>query len=207
MQFSVTIPQIFYDLIARMVPGYLFLLMLSYELSGTGVNILSINKLSSNSLLIVLFVLSYGVMSYVMGWVLRSLSFLSAEKKVKKVSESDLEFKKITVPISEMYQKIRIKDEAVGFRILKLRAEARMLESSRTGMFYISCIAVTLILLNILDLLPRYNNSVLEWIVKIVIPVILTLAFWRREHHAWENYYGNIFSHYKILFTTSERLT
>ena len=148
MQFSVTIPQIFYDLIARIVPGSLFLIALTYELSGTGITSPLLTNLSSDVLLIILFVLACGIMSYLMGWVLHAFSFLSAEADIKKAHESNLASQKIRFSLREMYIMIRMKNEAAGFRILKLRAEARMLQSSRTGMFYISWIALGLVLLN-----------------------------------------------------------
>jgi hypothetical protein len=205
MQFSVTIPQLFYDLIARMIPGSLFLIMLSYEISGIGVNAPSLTNLSGNLLFITLLILISGIMSYLMGWVLPSFSFLSAERNIKKEYEATLKAQKITVSIREMNDLIRIKNEGAGFRILKRRAEARMLESSRVGMFCIVWIATGLMLLNILKLLPSSNNTALEWIIKIIIPIILTFAFWKQERHAWQAYYDNTISHYKILSSIEKK--
>jgi hypothetical protein len=205
MQFSVTIPQLFYDLIARMVPGSFFLIMLSFEISGTGVNAPSLTNLSGDLLSVTLFVLACGIMSYLMGWVLQSFSFLSAERNIKKEYEAILKSQKITLSIREMNDLIRIKNEAAGFRILKRRAESRMLESSRVGMFYISWIALGLIFLNALKLLPSLNNSALVWTIKVIIPIILTFAFWKQERHAWQGYYDNTISHYKILSTANKK--
>ena len=199
MKFSVTIPQLFYDLIGRAIPGFLFLFMLSYEVSDTGGIVPSLTNLPGDLLSITIFVLACGTMSYLMGWVLPSFSFLSAERNVKKEYETILKSQKITLSIREMYDLIRIKNEASGFHILKRRAEARMLESARVGMFYISWIALGLGLLNTPKLLPLSNNSATEWIIKVVIPIILTFAFWKQERRAWQAYYSNTISHYKIL--------
>lgn len=207
MQFSVTIPQLFYDLIARMVPGSLFLIMLSYEMSGTGVYTSSVNTFSSDLLSVTLYVLVGGIMSYLMGWVLQSFSFLSAEQSIKKEYDSILDSQKVTLEIREIYDLIRIKNEAAGFRILKRRAEARMLESSRVGMFYVSWISLGLILLNVLKQLPSFDISTLEWIIRVLIPIVLTLGFWKQEQRAWRGYYHNVINHYKILSTTNKRKT
>lgn len=205
MQFSVTIPQLFYDLIARAIPGSLFLIILSYEISDTGVNGPCLPSLSSDLLSVTLFVLACGIMSYLMGWVIPSYSFLTAEPNIKKEYESILKSQKITLPIREMVDLIRIKDEASGFRILKRRAEARMLESSRVGMFYISWIALGLVLLNALNVLPSANNSALGWTIKVIIPIILAFAFWKQERRAWQAYYNATISHYKILFARNKK--
>jgi hypothetical protein len=205
MQFSVSIPQLFYDLIARAIPGSLFLIMLSYEISGTGINAPSLTNLSDDLLSVTLFVLASGIMSYLMGWVLQSFSFLSAERNIKKEYDSILKSQKITLPIREMYDWIRIKNEAAGFHILKRRAEARMLESARVGMFYVSWIALGLVLLSVLKLLPTSSTSALEWTIKVAIPIILTFAFWKHERHAWQGYYSNTISNYKILSTTNKK--
>jgi len=135
MSISITIPQLFYDLIARVIPGFLFLLMLGFEFSGTKIKVIPSGVLN-NSLAVIMLAIVCLVLSYLMGWVLLAFTFLSDEEKTK-IHHERLE--KRIVSIQEMYHRIRIKNEAVGFRILKLRAEARMLESSRTGMIFIVC--------------------------------------------------------------------
>jgi hypothetical protein len=199
MQFSITIPQIFFDLIARVIPGSLFLIMLSYELSNTGIKSPFSANLPSDLIFVTLLVLIGSLMSYLMGWVLQSFSFQSAEKKIEKEYESTLESQKVKLATREMYDLIRIKDEASGFRIAKRRAEAHMLECSRAGMFYVSWIAIGLVLLNTLGQLPSSSNSSLEWTIKVFIPIILTFAFWKQERRAWQGYYHSVISHYKVL--------
>lgn len=203
MKLSVTIPQMFYDLIARVVPGFLFLLMLNFELSGTGIVVIQLATSSSNSMAIILNALVYGVLSYLMGWVLLAFTFGSVEKRTREEHESKLN--EDSLSMSEMYHGIRIKSEAVGFRIVKLRAEARMLETSRTGMVYIFVISLGLLLLSKLGLFPSFSQSPLAWGIKLCIPIILAVAFRKCERRTWNNYYGNIPKNYEILFETRVR--
>jgi hypothetical protein len=200
MKISVTIPQVFYDLIARVLPGFLFLLMLSFEFSGAGIEVIQFS--SSNSMAIVVNTLVCGVLSYVMGWVLLAFTFCSVEARVREEHESRLD--EDAPSMSDMYYKIRIWNEAVGFRIVKLRAEARMLETSRTGMVYIFLISIGLLLLSRLGSLPLFNQPVLVWATKLCIPAILAVAFRKCERRVWNNYYGNIPKNYGILLATRE---
>ena len=63
MKLSVTIPQIFYDLIARVLPGFLFLFVLNLELSGPGVGVVAVFPPSlDNSMVIVVNTLVYGIL-------------------------------------------------------------------------------------------------------------------------------------------------
>lgn len=203
MKLSVTIPQIFYDLIARVLPGFLFLLMLNFELYGTRVEIIQLASSSSNSMAVFLNALVYAILSYFMGWILLAFTFRSFEKRVRKEHESKLN--ENSPSMLEMYYSIRIKDEAVGFRIVKLRAEARMLETSRTGMVYVFVISLGLLLLSRLGLVPLFSQPYLVWGIKLCIPIVLAVAFWKCERRAWNNYYGNIPKSYEILFETRVR--
>lgn len=199
MNIFVTIPQLFYDLIARIIPGFLFLFMLGFELSGTGAELIPQGVLSSNSIATILMAIAYGVLFYLMGWVLRAFTFLSVGETVKGKYESKA---KDAIPISEMYNRIRIENEAVGFRITKLRAEVRMLEASRVGMVFVFVISTGLLLLNAPALFPMIGQSALEWGFKLGVPLILALAFRMCEERAWDKYYDNVTNHYKILFKT-----
>lgn len=203
MKISVTIPQIFYDLIARVVPGFLFLLMLNFELSGTGIEVIQLAAASNNSMVILLNALVYAVLSYLMGWMLLAFTFFSFEKGVRKEHKSKLSAN--SPSMSEMYHSIRIENEAVGFRIVKLRAEARMLETSRTGMVYIFVISLGLLLLSRLGSFPLFSQPLWVWGIKLCIPIVLAVAFWKCERRAWNNYYGNIPKNYEILFETKVR--
>jgi hypothetical protein len=200
MKISVTIPQIFYDLIARVVPGFLFLLMLNFELSGTGIEVIQLAASSSSSMAILLNALVYAVLSYLMGWTLLAFTFCGVGNRVREEHESKLN--ENSPSMWEMYQSLRIKNEAVGFRIVKLRAEARMLETSRTGMVYIFIISLGLLLLSKLGLFPLFSQSPLAWGTKLCIPIVLAVAFRKCERRMWNNYYRNIPKNYEILFET-----
>ena len=151
----------------------------------------------SSSITAILTAITYGVVSYLMGWVLFAFTFWSVEDKVKEKHKPKDEN---AASITERYQRIRIDNEAVGFRILKLRAEARMLERSRTGMVFVFVISVGLLLLNQSALLPMFGQSALGWGVKLGVPLILAVAFRKCERLAWDGYYGNIMTNYEILF-------
>ena len=205
MKVAVTIPQIFYDLIARVVPGFLFLLALNFQLSATGVEVIQLPTSSSNSIALVLYALVYGILSYLMGWVLLAFTFGSLRDRIKEKLKSELNLEEDSISISEMYQRVRIKDEAVGFRIVKLRAEARMLETSRTGMLYISAILLGLLAISKLALIPSPDWSRLTWGIRLCVPIVLAVAFRKLERRAWNNYFGNIIINYEILFETRVR--
>jgi hypothetical protein len=203
MKMSVTIPQIFYDLIARVIPGFLFLLLLNLELSGTGIEVIQLAP--NNSMTIVLSALVYGILSYLMGWVLGAFTFGSTRDRVKENHESGLDPAKGSISASEMYHRVRIENEAVGFRLVKLRAEAIMLETSRAGIVYIFVISLGLLLLSRLGYYPSLNRSPLEWVTRLCILVVLAVAFRKRESRAWDNYFGRSIINYEILSGTRVR--
>ena len=145
MSMIVTIPQLFYDLIARVLPGYLFLIMLRVSLYGTGFSFEQFEIVQSvTSVGAILNGLSLLVVCYFVGWMLRSVSL----RGVEHVGVRLLQEGGARPDLSEMatkFLKIRLKNETVGFRIRKLGAEARMFEASRTGMcliFFISAFTV-----------------------------------------------------------------
>jgi len=196
MSISVTIPQLFYDLIARMVPGCLFLVLLALEFSGVG-NGQAIQDLASgNSVATLLAGIIGGIFSYLVGWVLHAFTFRSAQGRSKAAVEARAGG---ALSTSEMYNRIRIENETVGFRVTKLRAEARMLETCRTGMVLAVVVALSLMLLEALAVLPTSGQSGPVWAAKVGVPFILGAAFWKCERPAWEKYFGNIVSHYRLL--------
>lgn len=200
MTLSITIPQLFYDLIARVIPGFLFLLMLGFEVSAIAVNANPQEASSDNPIATIMVGLALIILCYLMGWVLRAFTFLSVEKKVK----AEYELKEKPPSVEEKYNRIRMENEAIGFRITKLRAEARMLETLRTGMTFVFLIGVSLLLLNQLAFLPITDQSVLVWAIRLGIPLVLAIAFWRCERRGWRNFYGNVNSHYGLVLEKAE---
>jgi len=200
MNMSVTIPQLFYDVIARVVPGFVFLVALNLELSGTGLQVIERSTSSDNSIAVVFNSLGYCIVCYVIGWVLSALTFCGLRDEVEKRRRTKLNLNKDSMSFSAMYQRTRLKNEAAGFRIAKLRAEARMLETSRSGMAYIFLIAIGLLHLSRCGWISSFRPSSLEWALRIGVPIVIALALRKRERRAWKNYYANVYSVYTILF-------
>lgn len=201
MNISITIPQIFYDIIARVFPGYIFVFVLKVELLGTGVNITNIlDNGANNSVDKLLNGIGFLIICYFIGWILNAFTFLSYEEDVKKIHEEKLKTKNKSISFYEMYHTIRLKNATEGFRIIKLRAEARMLETSRTGMIIILFCSVCIMFItkpsfcwNLIDI------SFLIWIGKLILPFVLFIGFRKSEKSAWNRYYGNISSCYELI--------
>lgn len=201
MNVSVTIPQLFYDLIARVLPGCLFLFMLKFTVSGTGLSLKQFEVVPSNtSMGILVNGVGYLILCYFTGWVLRAFSFFGFEYKVDQLLQKSPDSRSDSLSLYEKYHKIRLKNEAAGFRIVKLRAEARMLEASRTGMCFIFAISAILLFLSKLSLVTVSAQSNWTWLLKLFIPVILALAFHKCFGPACGRYVGNIKKHHEILF-------
>lgn len=201
MNISITVPQLFYDLIARVLPGYLFLFMLRISLSGTGSSFKQFNVVpSTTSMGILLNGVGYLILCYFTGWVLRAFSFCGVEYKMSQLSQKSPDRQGELSSLYEKYHRIRLKNEAAGFRIVKLRSEVRMLEASRTGMCLIFVISTILLLLSKLSLITLSTQSNWIWLLKLLIPVMLALAFHKSLGPACDRYSGNIEKHYKIMF-------
>jgi hypothetical protein len=199
MNISITVPQLFYDLIARVYPGYLFLFMLKFSLKDIdiGLTISSLTPSTSSVGAIVNFI-EYIILCYFAGWILRSFSLYGEDYKIsRKNTPEDSAHKQPS--LDEMFQRIRLKDEAVGFRIVKLRAEVRMLDAARTGMLIIFLIIYTTFIFQKLSLISGTVQSDGIWILKMLISLVLALAFHRSLNPAMINYIGNVEIHYKIL--------
>jgi len=200
MKISVTIPQVFYDVIARVLPGYLFLFAINCEVD---LRILrSLSASARTSVDAVLNGIGYTVLSYFMGWVLLAGTVGSLRKRVMGEIEGAREPQQRSPSLREMFHRIRIKHPGEGFRILKLRAEARMIETSRTAMCCASVVGIFGLLFGKSPLFGLSGQSHSERAAKIVIPLIAALAFRRCERRTWRNYFGNIPVTYKILFHT-----
>ena len=200
MNMSVTIPQLFYDVIARVVPGFVFLVALNLELSGTGLQVIERPTSSDNTIAVVFNSFGYCIVCYVIGWVLSALTFCGLRDEVEQECRNKLNLNEDSMSFSEMYQRIRFKNEAAGFRIAKLRAESRMLETSRSGMVYILLIAIGLLHISRCGWISSFQPSSLEWALRICVPIVIALALRKRERPAWKNYYANVYSVYTILF-------
>lgn len=191
----IAVPQLFYDLIARVFPGFLFLSMICF-LSNVLTKAIAIQLLSMKIEYLetfwgsLYFGIVYFIFSYYTGWI---LSILSDMWPFHKYGVDKMLLDQYPQELKKNYQKIRLENESVGFRIVKLRAEAKMLEASRTGM----CIMVSLMFLLVIY---QYEAIDIKQIFLISIPGILALIFQKSIKSAVDRYTKNIEAHYDLMF-------
>ena len=101
-----------------------------------------------------------------------------------------------------MYQYIRLRNESAGFRLVKLRAEARFYEASRT-IAIVNALVIIIILIEVLiwdkNFISYYEFHYWLWFIHLNINVIIAWLFYLQEKPAWKRYYGNITTIYLIL--------
>lgn len=207
MNVSITIPQLFYDVIGRILPGYLFVIVLRFELSSTGIMLLPLTQTNNTNFIASLSNgIGFLVCCYFLGIVLRAFVCYSHEKTVKKeILEKyalKVESEKESggaISMHKMYQYIKLTDPTAGFRLVKLRAEARMIDVSRTGMCIIFILTFLLFFLQSIKAIELPDVSWYIWAGKLILPLILAFAFWRQEKKSWCRYYGNIVSLYPLI--------
>ncbi len=147
MNIQVTIPQLFYDLIARVLPGFYFLkvweVIFNKELFSF--------ESSNNWAQITFTGVAYIAISYVIGWILASPAYLFELKRNSSKSKKDKTFKDPYYwkqPVKwRTYIKhdwVRLIHEPSGFRLVKLKAEKRMIKSLLTATILIFTIMITL---------------------------------------------------------------
>lgn len=199
---ATTIPHLFYDLLARIIPGTIFLSLaivqgFQYALFG------SVREVgSSNFMATFLNGLIFAAAAYFSGWMLSVFSvsrisgYFGKEDKGKKLRHE--------------YYKVKLKSERAGFPILKLRAEVRMLEAIQVA-FSI------LIILNLSrSFFPKlFGDEVtsgelnLASLATLVLGVIGTqLAIkptWDRYHSAIETHHGLIFKQGLLGISSSDQ--
>lgn len=183
------IPQVFYDFIARVIPGGLILLFgfLTYKgsLSVTINSIyLSYNKLPSGILLISIgLIISYGT-SIILWRQIDWIRLLFFNKILRNKRFSTLE-----KASSYLYDYIKNKNYSAGARITKLRAEIHMTEVLAIGLIY--CLlfnSVYLFKSNAVFSSPRF-------LLEIFIILFIIAAFTSRRYFlirattATHNYY------------------
>jgi hypothetical protein len=189
MNLSLAIPQLFYDVIARVLPGFLFLFVLQHGLSGTEFELAGILTAPAASSISSLFHgLGYLALCYFCGWSLRAMRWPNLEKSVRKSFE-----KEGGLSSKRKYQIIRLEHSEAGFRIVKLRAEGRLLEAGRSGMW----IAIVLTLTALLT--TDSPIATVSWFARLGVPLVFSLAFLSFEKRTWRQYYGNIDTLYALI--------
>jgi hypothetical protein len=161
------IPQIFYDLIARVTPGAIILIIGYLTFSGPGKAIKNIISASSklNIFNFGMFVLGF-ILSYILGTILYELWAITFKKAQEKWSEEKIRntidlaidyhnkmrdvlgVKPLKVTKDDlpryhiMHDHLRRNSEAEAYRLLKLRAEQRLGQVLFMGFFLLSIINV-----------------------------------------------------------------
>jgi hypothetical protein len=207
MNMAIAVPQLFYDLIARVFPGFLFLFVMWFLLNvSTNGELFSVgdiwSRLPDNFLGSLYFGIAYFIFSYYMGWILSILSNIEPFHRYgvdNKLSQYREESSANKVLLKTKYQKIRLENENVGFRIVKLRAEAKMLEAPRTGM---CLMAALMLLIFIYRCLYEHINiqQLLNQFHLFLAPLIIALIFQKSISSAVERYTGNIEAHFDLMF-------
>lgn len=214
MNMAIAVPQLFYDQIARVLPGFLFIFMmqilLNISLNGKDFQLTNMWLNSPDSFWGSLYIgIAYFICSYYMGWILGIISNIkpfckySVDNRIKIYSDDALKVDKY--PLNKKYQKIRLVNENAGFRIVKLRAEAKMLEASRTGMCIMTVLMYLLFIHNFgyerllyFKIFCTYN--IIEQSLTFLIPLIMTFIFENAIERSVRFYTNNVEVHYDLMF-------
>lgn len=230
---AIAIPQIFYDFIARILPGFFFCVFLffllfdavpadffasdsrpyetitqieSIDSSGLNKTINTIEKkpIKDNVTFITdLFQsLGYLFIFYFIGIVLQNIVFASEGKKYfskvdpqKPIDLDDTEF-------YFRYQRIKIHFPEIGFRIVKIRAEARMMEAIRMGIIVclILSFGIMLSLYYTNSYQWRWNSKNIFLVFRFVLILLLLIPIFKAEGKYWKRYNDQMVTCYKIIF-------
>lgn len=205
------IPQIFYDLIARVIPGATVLLLGYLTLFGpTGaIKSFFIESSQKNIFNFGTFIPIF-ILAYILGFILRELWVIAFKKIQKKWTsqlkedqiESAIDYhNKIRVihgkkplnvkkgdlpPIHIMHDQIRLFSDSEGYRLLKLRAEQRLCHTLVIGVLLLAMI-------NVGCWITEAKLFILERVLLAIILPMVIYIFWRRGYK-FERYYehGNI---------------
>lgn len=200
------IPQIFYDLIARVIPGATVLLLGYLTLFGPTRAIKSffIESSQENIFNFGTFIPIF-ILAYILGFILRELWVIAFKKIQKKwpsqLKEDQIEsaidyHNKIRVihgkkplnvkkgdlpPIHIMHDQIRLFSDSEGYRLLKLRAEQRLCHTLVIGVLLLAMI-------NVGCWITEAKLFILERVLLAIILPVVIYIFWRRSNK-FERYY------------------
>ena len=152
------VPQIFYDLIARVIPGFVLILAWYLTVRGPNKALREMIRILSNQNLTNFWSLSLLiVVSYVLGFILKELWSLTIQNLISKrtiknrrkykndaiaqynrarkcLGKPALGFKRKELPATHtMFDDVRRDSSSEGHRLLKLQAEAHLCEALFTG--------------------------------------------------------------------------
>jgi hypothetical protein len=217
MKVSIVIPQLFYDLISRILPGILFLSFIMIFMPNVFKQIIIINISGAKNFIDSI---GYGVLitiySYFLGWLFNSLSFISKEDKIFNEKKGDNEsitptkIKERKTLSNKKYHWVRLNNLDAGFRIVKLRAEARMLEAVQFSMILFVLIYLIYIIYN--AFIPAMNidrdstQRIMMMITAFIMPACFFTGCFFHAEKAWQSYWGNIDIIYDILHDKNDRV-
>ncbi|MFA5263985.1 MAG: hypothetical protein WC378_09160 [Opitutaceae bacterium] len=205
MNISIIIPQVFYDFIARILPGVFFsiLALLSFPEWTGYLSPLALSEKTSFMQSLGQGVL-YAALCYFLGWLFFAFSPGTMRDESRRKYQNDGDSKSLNA----MYQWIRLSHPPAGFRIVKLRAEARMFQATRTGMIVIVVLAVAYVTGLLLFLSPPpWPPDRVFWMrpsLGVLIAIISFLGFRKCEAKAWNYYWSNVRTVYDLLHDTAD---
>lgn len=197
------VPQIFYDLIARVVPGLVIVIAWYMAVLGPDRAIATISK-NQNILDFWAFALLV-TLSYILGFILDelwSLTFKRIKRKIikgkkegyirscidennkvrERFGESKIEFEDKDLPsVYAMHDHLRLYSDSEAYRLLKVRAEARLCEALFIGFLFLPIV-------NILFWLNNSRLFILDRAVLELVVILAILTFWRGSNR-FENFY------------------
>ena len=211
------VPQVFYDLIARVVPGAVVAIMWYLTILGPKKAINTLITILSKQNLISLWSFALLIMlAYVLGFILNGLWDLTFRKIKRKTSEErksrhlrsniaqydrirkcfgrpGLEFGHEDLPsIHTMHDHLRLRSDSEAYRLVKLRAERTLCEALFTGIF----------LLPIVNILFWYNDGnllMLDRIALELVVIVAILTFWRGVNKLGKFYVGGTCTSWLLL--------
>ena len=205
MKFAVVVPQLFYDLIARVLPGLLFLLFITSAFPGIPNHVIPSTLPADSNLVDSLGRgFCYIALCYFLGWLFFAFTCASHRESVREEYEKEGDRKSLNAK----YHWIRLTHPAAGFRIVKLRAEARMFETTRTAMLLVAALCLVSGLSLLVPSL-RSTGAVLSArrVLVMLAAIVSAVGFRKCERRAWDYYWGNIRSIYKTLHDSHDPVT
>jgi hypothetical protein len=208
MNIGTIIPQIFYDLIARITPGLMLILSGIVVWRGNRITGEEIDKVfeklakENSPVLLTLFFLLFS--SYVLAFVLDGMwGFLPKrpfqDKGKGLTDEILLDFKKLNPEFNRVtyefpsialrYDAIRIKDANAGARLAKLRAELHMLRVFILG----------LSILAILNIKNLFHDSSSGSVISQALIIIAIYSFWRTGDRLNDRFIWGTCNHWLLL--------
>lgn len=160
------VPQIFYDIIARVIPGSTILILTGLTISGPQTAYLELQKLASNQTINLWTVTAFVMIAYVFGYILNEFWRLTIDKLTKKrrgrlhkentekaieqlnkrrrlMKEKEIKIDYDDLPKDFiMHDDIRVAEDLEGYRLLKLRAENRLCSYMCTGLLVLLIVNV-----------------------------------------------------------------